>query len=438
MKYLRIICLTALLPALSGVLLSQEMPADSVVIEKKPAAKQGWSVIPFPNLGYTTDAGLNLGVLINLYDYGRGADNIYPRRHQHLCLSGVYTTKGAWYIHTYYDTRKLIPGVRMTAAATYKQAVACNFYGYNGIASPYHPEWDINKGHLEAFYSIRRRTGRLAVNFQGDIVGGLKWLAGTTFRYFGLEDYRRKSYVEENTLYRLYQDAGLIRPDEASGGMLLEARAGIIFDTRNHDEAPTRGMYGELYVLGNADLRAKHYHYGKIVAHWRHYIPMAKERLVFAYHLGYQGIFAGEQPFFMLQDISTLYPIDSDFEGLGSYRTLRGTMFNRILADSYAWANVELRIKLFQFNFLRQHFDVFANPFVDAGAIADPFRLQEQRESGNELIYSGKEAWVHGSAGLGLKVHVNQSMVISFEVARAFNPALVKGVGIAVTTGYIF
>ena len=45
---------------------------------------------------------------------------------------------------------------------------------------------------------------------------------------------------------------------------------------------------------------------------------------------------------------------------------------------------------------------------------------------------------MHGSAGLGLKVHVNQSMVISFEIARAFNPALVKGVGIAVTTGYIF
>ncbi len=438
MKDFRVIVAACLLCVLSTGLPAQEMRSDTVRVRKKAVQKQGWSVIPFPNVGYTTDAGLNLGVLLNLYDYGRGADNIYPLRHQHLCISGVYTTKGAWYLHAYYDTRKLIPGVRMTGAATYKQAVASNFYGYNGIASPYHPEWDINKKHPEAFYSIRRRTGRVAVNFQGEIVGGLKWLAGATYRYFGMEDYRRKSYVEENTLYRLYQDAGLIRPDEASGGMLLEARAGIVFDTRNNDEAPTRGMYGEFYILGNADLLTKYYHYGKIVAHWRHYIPLWGDRLILAYHIGYQGLFAGRQPFYMLQDISTLYPIDCDLEGMGSYRTLRGTMFNRILADSYAWANLELRIKLFQFNFLRQHFDVYVNPFADAGAITDPFRLEKQRSAGNDLIYSGKEAWVHGSAGLGLKVHVNQSMVISFEVARAFNPALVKGVGIAVTTGYIF
>ena len=76
MKVLRVIWAAALLSVVSGGLLAQEMPSDSVSVKKKPVVKQGWSVIPFPNIGFTTDAGLGVGVLINLCDSGRGADNI--------------------------------------------------------------------------------------------------------------------------------------------------------------------------------------------------------------------------------------------------------------------------------------------------------------------------------------------------------------------------
>lgn len=430
----------ALLGSVTG-LSAQEMPADTLAPSPRgrQQVKEGWSFIPLPDLGYSSDNGLNLGAFVNIYYYGRGEDNIFPNRHHHISIAGCYTTKGAWNTHAYFDTKKLIPGVRMTLAATWKQSIANNFYGYNGVASPYHPELDLNNGHAEAFYTTRRSLGRAVANFQGDITGGLRWMAGSTFRYYGFEPYRdSKTGVVENTLYSHYRNAGLIRADEAAGGMLLELHGGIIFDTRDVEEAPVRGMYGELYFLSNVDLLSGRYHHGKLVAHWRHFIPLAGEKLILAYHLGYQGLIWGEEPFYMLQDISTLFNINCESEGLGSRYTMRGTMYDRILADGYAWANLELRIKIWQFNLFRQHFDLYMNPFFDAGAITDPFRLEQQMVSTDEFIFSGKTAYVHGSAGAGVKLHINSSLILSAEVARAFNPALIHGVGFSFTTNYIF
>ena len=53
------------------------------------------------------------------------------------------------------------------------------------------------------------------------------------------------------------------------------------------------------------------------------------------------------------------------YEGLGGANSLRGIMRNRILANGFAYANVELRTKVVKFDIGRQHFYIGLAPFFD-------------------------------------------------------------------------
>ena len=394
--------------------------------------KEGWSVVPLPNISYSTDTGLNLGAFANIYFYGRGEENLYPNFQHQINVSFIWSTKGSWYVHGFFDSKSLVPGLRLTGAVTYKDNYAGRFYGYNGVASPYVPELDQDK----SFYGLRRKLFRAMGSVQGTVTGSLRWMGGLVFRRFSLAE------TVENSLYGEYVNCGLIRSDEVSGGSLLETRGGFVYDTRDIEAIPNRGINAEAYLTAVADLSHRRYHSLSAVLHFRHFVPLGTDKVIFAYHVGYQGLLAGRLPFYSLQELSALYYFDADYEGLGSRYTMRGTMYCRMLANSYLWSNAEFRIRLFQFDLFRQHFDVVTNPFFDTGLIVKPFRLQEQMDAvigeGENPVWSGNRGRFHCSAGLGLKLHMNSSFVFSFEVARAFNRSLVSGVGMSLSTAYIF
>jgi hypothetical protein len=52
----------------------------------------------------------------------------------------------------------------------------------------------------------------------------------------------------------LYQYAGLIRPNEAHGGHHIELKAGLVYDSREHEADPSRGIWAEVYAYGSPDI----------------------------------------------------------------------------------------------------------------------------------------------------------------------------------------
>ena len=180
---------------------------------------------------------------------------------------------------------------------------------------------------------------------------------------------------------------------------------------------------------------------------------MSDNRMTFAYHLAYQGTIAGEVPFYMQSNITTLYLRQILSEGLGSINTVRGTLYNRMIGDSYAWGNFEMRIKLFSFNLINQSWYVATNPFFDLGSIVRPYRLDEM--AANKSKYdetvnmplpdhiqgdtTKKEVTkLHYSAGAGLKLVMNQNFIVSAEVAKALDPDDNPGLGVNIGLNYIF
>ena len=405
--------------------------------------KTGWVFTPMPDVSYNSDIGLNLGGFCDFFYYGDGTD--YPNFQHHVAVCGAWATKGSWYLHGLFDSKTLVPGARVTGSLTYRDASMNNFYGFNGLHSPYFAEMDLNPDTRTAYYTDHRRVLRAAATIQKPVFGKLNLMAGAVFRHIRTGDFDLKNYDNGYTLYRLYQSANLIHDDEAQGGSSLEGRIGLTYDSRDIEWVPNKGVYGELYVNGNADLSHGKYNYAQLVGHFRHFVPIVFGRLTFAYHLGLQHQFAGEMPWYNLNEISNLIYQYEEYEGLGSRYTVRGYRYNRIMAAGYAWGNFELRARILQFNLFRQHFDLVVNPFYDIAAITREYRLDEQKNAtfpgalnvGNPVIYQDAAGKFFSSAGIGGKIHMNTNFILSLEVAKAFHPQL-SDLTVSMATTYMF
>ena len=403
------------LAAITLILLSFAASAQDKV-------KHGFNSVPYPVIGYNDDLGIQYGVNYTLFDYGDGS--IFPNyRHKAVMEISRYT-RGQTSMKLTYQSGYLIPGIRISAALAYNMNPMYHFYGFNGSATPVNLALDRKNG--VAYYDIDRKFVRATANFLGTITEGLEWAAGVNFLSYKVGTVNPKfDYDPQNSLYRHYIDSGVIRPDEAGGGNVMEFNAGLVCDTRNATTIPSKGVWSELYLTVAPDVFRTGYSYTRLSAHFRHYVGILdNDRLTFAYHLAYQGILSGDPPFYILQNITSLIVNRTVNEGLGNKNTIRGTLYNRFIGKGYVWGNFETRVKLFNFNIPthlfsleNQDFYLAANPFFDCGAIVSPFRLDAGK---------GSEAWqqatrFHGSYGAGLKLVMNRNFVMSVEVARPLN-----------------
>jgi len=434
-----------------------EKKGTTQTTEKKQTVKKGWNFAPFPSIGYNSDTGFQIGALCEIFDYGDGST--YPGYRHKFNVDLSWTTKDQVKLHFFYDSKYLIPKVRLTFAATYILAQMYPFMGFNGAASPYYTDLASGKKQMNrvAMYNVKRNSMRIMADFQGEILPNFRWAAGLSYWWYDVQDislkkkgnpaydiiandYLKAQGINSASLWQLYQRAGLIRANEAHGGHHLELKAGLVYDSREHEADPSRGIWAELYAYGSPDIlngRGKDgYHYLKLAAHFRHYVPVWKDKITFAYHVAYQGKLAGNAPFYTLQNINTLYLRQIISDGLGSINTVRGVPYNSVIGDGYAWANVEMRFKIVSFRFIKQNFYLATNPFFDMGACVQGYRLDEMkqiRETGKtldgetltnaeqNLIYTGEPRKLHMSAGVGLKLAMNRNFILSAEVAVPLN-----------------
>ena len=255
-----------------------------------------------------------------------------------------------------------------------------------------------------------------------------------------MRNFSLKNYDSGKSLYNTYQLARLIDEDEAGGGISLEPKAGFVYDSRDVEMFPGKGIYGELYLVGNADLKQWKYNYAQLVAHWRQYLSLWPGRIIFAYHLGLQHTLFGEIPFYNINELATLSYLYEENSGLGSRYSVRGYRYNRIAAAGYAWGNFELRIIPFKFNLFRQHFDIVLSPFADLAAITKEYRLERQKSSQPEdgvCIFQDLSRPLMASAGCGVKLHMNTNFIISVDFAKAFDPQL-SDFTVGMGTTYVF
>ena len=396
--------------------------------------KDGWNFGPLPCVSYNSDLGFQYGVCADIFNY----KGVFPDYRQRFYVEASRYTKGQTLLHLQFDSRYLIPGIKTTLSASYQYDPMFLFYGLDGL-EPYDKSLDCNADTRTARYDYRRSMVRVLSNFQGRIAEHLEWNTGLNFWHYNISDINMDKYDASSTLFSKMRDAGVFSPEEASVGSLFEFNAGLVFDSRDNESAPEKGIWAEAYLSGSPDLLGDGYNFLRFIAHFRQYLTLWSERLVFAYHLAYQGVVAGQAPFYHQQNISTLYQRQTCTDGLGGINTVRGLVAQRLVSDNYAWLNAEFRLRLFSFNLLQQSWYVATNPFFDAGMVTNLYKAEELSSFyGRSVEELRAEALVpHCSAGLGLKLAMNRNFIISAEYAHPFKSTDGDGT-VYIALNYIF
>ena len=460
--------------------------------------KTGWNFGALPSVAFDADLGFQGGALANIYYYGDGSQ--YPEYIHSLYVEAAYTTKRYGIFRANYDSKYLIPKHRLTLDATYQPDAMCDFYGFNGYQSVYNQDfhkWKKDPAKMgvvedyqsRAFYKYKRDLFRFAADIEGTIWKNIKWNAGVGVLGYMIDECDidmlngKKNIYDPNTeryaqktmdkniegMYEKYVKWDLIDQAEAKGGWHPYLRAGLTYDSRDQRTCPTKGIYADAfftYTAAFGDQAAAGYNHLQFNFNFRHYVPVYRDRVTFAYRIGTQNNIAGKSPFYMNTYLNTLFIQRVMYEGLGGANSLRGIMRNRILANGFAYANVELRCKLVHFDIRRQHFYIGLAPFFDLGMITQPYELDDakiqkaytadtdplklplesyfamtQSEDNSEsLILNSRLTYLpHMAAGVSLKAAMNENFVLSVDWAMALDKQdNAKWANFYIKMGYLF
>ena len=405
----------------------QAQDNESITLSENEIIKTGWNFGPLPVVGFDSDLGFQYGLCCDIFNYGDGSR--YPSYDYKVNVEASRYTKGSSILRSYGEFKNLIPEGKLFFDCTYFNSQKFDFYGFNGYHSPYTPGftkyYNVNgeTNEVSVFNKMHRSQFRFVTSMQKKIVGHLNWAAGIAYYNIHTGRIDIEGYDNQITLYDIYtkSNPAVIRSDEADGGNVTQIKAGLIYDSRNHDSDPTRGLNIEATLVAAPDIiDQKGYSNVGFTFVGSQYVPVVGDKLTFAYRLGAQLKLWGEIPYYFTNNINTLFFRKMYTEGLGGNASVRGINRNGVLGNGFAWLNTELRWRIFNFRLINQNWGIALNPFFDAGQIVQPYRLDEQSKLGSEYYSSDSES-LHCTAGCGLKLVMNHNLVFSFEAAKPFN-----------------
>ena len=236
------------------------------------------------------------------------------------------------------------------------------------------------------------RTAEEAFDAEGNVIKDVR-----NGRTKLTEDYL---HISEGTPWQQYNIAGY------SGG-----REGIIafactYDTRDFEPDPSKGVFIQYSHEHSHAWTLSEFSFDKNMAQviwFQKLFPKYIKRMVFASNFSLGYIWGQKVPFYEAFDLSSQAEAGGT-EVLGGARSLRGFREYRFVGPLTALINIELRTRLVEFNFIKQHFSLALIPFMDAGRVWD--RMAEFSWHGYKHNY-----------GVGGRIGWNQSTILRFDFA---------------------
>jgi len=421
-KFNKIIVVIFVIAIFTGVTVGQDNPT-------------GWSFGGVPAVAYNSDTGFLYGVILDVYNYGDGSQ--YPDYRYTTRLTWTRTTKGSGENIIFFDSKYLLPAdIRITAEAAYLTEQALPFYGYNGENDPaLEDEDDDDNYRSRVYYRHERNITKLTADFQKSFfMPNLRGILG--FAYYNTEvaavDTAKLNDGKDNedrlpveaTLYDEYVNDGTIEADEAIGGNTNYLKFGLVYDSRDNEPNPMKGIWTEALVTVVPSGLGNDFSYTLLTATHRQYLTIIPEDLSLAVRLGYQSVLSGDIPFFMLPHYQSSFRAT---EGLGGSKSLRGILKNRLVGESIGFGNLELRWKFLRTKLLGQNLYLALNGFVDAGKVLEEYSWYDP----------DIEQSLHVSYGGGFRLALNENFIVAVDFGLAADE-LDGNSGLYIGLGYLF
>lgn len=404
--------------------------------ENQEVTKQGWKLSGLlPAVSFDSDLGFQYGGVVDVSDYGDGSR--FPTPDHHLYLEISRFTKGSAINRFYYDSDKLIKGILLFVDLSYLSDMAYNFYGFNGYDAVYNADWtddskpeDIYKSRL--FYNYDRKMFRFKTDFQGKLTGEhLRWSTGITlfnFKLASLDPDKLNKGRDENDdkylpdvegLYDKYVKWGIIPENEANGGFIPSIKAGLVYDTRDFNKSPSKGIWTEAVLEGAPEFLGAESSFLKLSLTHRQYFTIVPKSLVFAYRLNYQTTIAGHTPFYYQTQVLASELRFAMSEGIGGSSTLRGVLRNRIVGDGYFLGNFEARWKFARFKIGNNQFYTGLVGYTDFGRVTNTIKVNTENVTEPADYFDTDAEKIHFSYGGGLRIAMNETFILRVDYGLA-------------------
>ncbi len=427
--------------------------------------KTGLNFGPLPVVAFDADRGFQYGALLNIYNFGDGST--YPNPKSWWYIEASAYTGGTWNLYLNYDNMNIGKNTRLSICTNYSNESALDFYGFNGYQSIYtyaldnyfqnnpgqftfddskkgqkaEKKFDNGKGKApNGFYRYSRQSFRAKADLTGKIAKNFFWEAGYTFYWINHKEFNPTGYtVADGSLYQLYKDWGILN-DTGENQFVSAIKAGLMYDSRNVQNNPTKGIWAEAHAIVAPKWLGSSMDSYKISATFRQYIPIVKDKLTFAYRLAYQGFLGNNTPWYLMPFYSNM-GYTRDYDAIGGYRTTRGLMLDRVQGLHTGFYNIELRYKFIDFQLWNQNIAFALSAFTDGAHVFKGYDLTNKTNAKPELykkyIDTSRKDGLHASAGAGLRFIMNQNFIVAFEYAQCFNKQDGKG-AFYINTGFLF
>lgn len=392
----------------------------------------GWGALPA--LNYNADDGFGFGAVGSLFWYDEKTKPYRLATNFQIFM----TTKllQSHYLSVDYLNVADLP-LRLTARVGYRESSSQNFCGFGNDVScdPALAEQEANRLNLVD----TEREDFLRHFYQVRFINVFSWInARWNLQHHDREridllaGWRGYLYIPGSLLdgdgdgkadLSPYPDSFYQKTfPEGEAGFASVLSVGAVYDTRDHEPAPTIGQFTEFSLRGAAPIIGSTWTWLGANLTTRFFTPLNKERnLVLASRLVLDGI-VGDPPAFELARLNSSV---GDYFTFGGSDMGRGIRVQRYLGRMNVLTQHELRWRFAEFDAGTQHFGFVAKGFFDAGATG-----KDWDDWGNEPYR------INAGFGGGLNVEWNRNFIVRVDVATS----AIENFGVSpyITIGNVF
>ena len=370
-------------PVLGALVAGAVVLAGAERVDAVPVPAEGsLRLAVLPLAAYGSDLGLQLGGVLYLYrldDRGERAD--------WAALGASWATHGPRFIEAKGELLRL-GGSSLRTFFQLKGAVdpSAPYWGEGaGLAAPgLAPGVPPGAGEPPSPYRYRAVAPWASIVLRGEVVGPLGWWTRV-----------RATHVSISDAPPLL---GAAAPPGAAGGTSTLVHAGVVYDTRDREASPRRGVLADASLFGAPRLPPlSGFAQGGVDAGVRGYLEVWPGAVLAARLL--YDLKRGDVPFFE----RTLYEGLGYGEGLGGSGTVRGLARDRLAGEEKLLAGCELRAYLLETRWLGRLQEWGVSAGADAG---------RARDRGHPAVFGA------GAFG-GLRLLWDRAVTVRFEVGYA-------------------
>lgn len=312
----------------------------------------GLTVAGFPSASFQSGRGIKYGGRVHFIQYGQGLRKPY---NWNLSLDASNTTEDQLESTIFMD----MPGAigkssRFDFLFQYSRLLRDDYRGI-GNDNEYDPDLtdEGSANFLNSKYNnLDHRWIAFISNIHFPLGKKLKGLSG-----IGLYSRSIKTYQNPN---KLTDD----NPVGIDGGFTNYLRLGVIYDTRDEESVPTKGVWFDALVEMSSFLLKSDYDFMRLTFTDRRYYTF-QNRFTYAQRLLFE-IMPDQPPFYEMSILGNSFRRQ---EGLGGAYSLRGVPRFLFIGPHKMLANFEMRYKATQKTILKQPLTLYIHLFSDVGRV---------------------------------------------------------------------